>query len=93
MRCSHARGAFCGKEGIANFRLPIVSACANCDHYSGPPRGLGDRVHRVLEATGVQHVVKTVVGNCGGCAARRQALNEKFPSSANAGIDETPKKQ
>jgi hypothetical protein len=52
---------------------------------------LGDTVHTVIEATGVGTVVRTVLGNCGGCAQRRQALNEKFPTSANAGIDETPK--
>jgi len=92
MKCTHARGAFCGKEGIANFGLPIVTACDRCEHYNGPSRGLGDTVHRVLQATGVEHVVKTVVGKCGGCAQRRQALNEKFPTSANAGIDGEPKK-
>jgi hypothetical protein len=44
-------------------------------------------VHKALDAVGVHRVIKA----CGGCAARRQALNEKFPNSANESIDDAPK--
>lgn len=49
--------------------------CASCDHYKGSPRGLGDTVHAALGALGVHRVVK----DCGGCAARRAALNAAVP--------------
>jgi hypothetical protein len=38
----------------------------------------------------VQAVERTTGKPCG-CAARRQALNEKFPNSANESIDGVPK--
>jgi hypothetical protein len=53
------------------------SVCAICQHYEGPPRGLGDRVHTVLGAIGVHKVVR----NCGGCAERRAALNKALPET------------
>lgn len=44
-------------------------------------KGLGDSVHKVLKVTGVNKIVKTVVGkeNCTPCQKRRDLLNEKFP--------------
>lgn len=92
MTCKHLAGNKCTNAEAPTFNRHLLpTVCAGCTHYDGPPRGLGDTVHTVIEATGVGTVVRTVLGNCGGCAQRRQALNEKFPSSANAGIDETPK--
>ena len=91
MKCSHANGAFCGKEGIPNFGLPIVTSCRRCEHYAGPSRGLGDVIHRVTEATGIAHVTRVVTGGKCNCQARREALNEKFPVSANESIDGEPK--
>jgi hypothetical protein len=88
MTCKHLAGNKCTNAEAPTFNRHLLpTVCAGCTYYDGPSRGLGDTVHTVLEATGVHRIVKS----CGGCAARRQALNEKFPSSANAGIDETPK--
>ena len=58
---------------------PSVGVCARCEAYSGPLRGLGDVVEAVTVATGVKSVVKAVVGDCGGCAKRRAALNAAAP--------------
>lgn len=49
--------------------------CAACPRYHGAPRGAGDIVHAVAKATGIARVV----GDCGGCAARRAALNRLLP--------------
>ncbi|WP_287019908.1 hypothetical protein [Herbaspirillum sp.] len=50
--------------------------------YTGPMRGLGDMVHKVLEKTGVAKVVKRAAkGKDCGCAARRKALNKAVPFS------------
>jgi hypothetical protein len=49
--------------------------CAACPRYHGAPRGAGDIVHAVAKATGISRVV----GDCGGCAARRAALNRLLP--------------
>lgn len=38
-------------------------------------RGAGDIVHAVAKATGIARAV----GDCGGCAARRAALNRLLP--------------
>jgi hypothetical protein len=92
MTCKHLDANKCTHQDAPAFgRHTPPRVCAACPLYDGPPRGLGDTVHTVIEATGVGTVVRTVLGNCGGCAQRRQALNEKYPTSANAGIDETPK--
>ena len=52
------------------------SVCAQCAHYEGPARGLGDHVHNVLGAIGVHRVYHA----CGGCAQRRAALNAAMPT-------------
>lgn len=53
---------------------------------SGPPvgsqqsaRGLGDTIHILAHATGIDRVVKAVAGNGCGCEKRRQWLNDVFP--------------
>ena len=46
----------------------------------GKMKGLGDLVHKVLEKTGVEKLVKRATkGKDCGCAARRKALNEAVP--------------
>jgi hypothetical protein len=53
--------------------------CAVCPKYAGPDRGLGDKVARLAEATGIAAVARTVervTGRPCGCAARRAALNK-----------------
>lgn len=46
------------------------------------PKGLGDTIERITEATGVKAIVEKVseIANvpCG-CGGRRDALNEMFP--------------
>lgn len=42
-------------------------------------KGLGDTIAKVTEATGIDKVVKAVVGDDCGCEKRRQELNERFP--------------
>lgn len=52
--------------------------CATCDHHIGRPRGLGDVVHGIAEATGIGPATRMLVGDCG-CAKRRAALNAAVP--------------
>jgi hypothetical protein len=93
MTCKHLEANKCTHQNALAFkRHTPPRVCAACPLYDGPPRGLGDRVHTVIEATGVGTVVRTVLGNCGGCAHRRQALNEKYPNSVNESIHAEPKK-
>ena len=54
---------------------PSPGTCRRCDRYEGPPRGLGDVVHTVAEATGVAAVVRLTVGECEGCRRRRREWN------------------
>ena len=60
--------------------IPTESDCSGCREYAGPPRGLGDKVHKVATKFRIPSVVKAVVGSDCGCQERRQALNERFPS-------------
>jgi hypothetical protein len=46
-----------------------------CDRYAGPPRGVGD----VIDAATTALRIKELLGDCGGCAARRAALNRLLP--------------
>lgn len=61
--------------------------CSTCSKYRGRPRGLGDVVHSITTVTGIAKAVDTVTGGCGGCAARRAALNAAVPFS------DTPKEE
>ena len=71
--CTNWDGERCTLELFGGRPSPGV--CAACDEYDGPARGLGDRVERVLKATGVHQVAKAVRPDCG-CSARRTRLNE-----------------
>lgn len=42
-------------------------------------RGFGDVVAEALKLTGVESVVKAVVGDDCGCASRQAKLNDMFP--------------
>jgi hypothetical protein len=76
MNCKHFRFPVCVHPTAETSGTGVHPAtCARCPHYDGPSRGLGDTVHRALDAVGVHRVVKA----CGGCAARRQALNDAVP--------------
>lgn len=72
--CRHWTGSECAK-GLHGGR-PSPGVCQRCDEYDGPPRGLGDRVERLMKATGVHQVVQAVTrGKDCGCSDRRTALN------------------
>ena len=66
-------------------RRPVDdAACAACDRYAGPDRGLGDKVARLTRATGIAaatRVVSRVTGKPCGCSQRRAKLNAAFPTS------------
>jgi hypothetical protein len=76
MNCKHFRFPVCVHPTAETSGTGVHPAtCARCPHYDGPSRGLGDTVHKALDAVGVHRVIKA----CGGCAARRQALNDAVP--------------
>lgn len=72
---------------------------AFCNYVqTGTPRGLGDRVEKVLKKTGVAGAVKGIakafgVSDCG-CSGRRNRMNDAFPSqssqSSSAAAHENP---
>jgi hypothetical protein len=43
------------------------------------PKGLGDTVEQITEATGIKKAVKWIFGEDCGCEDRKNWLNEKFP--------------
>ena len=43
------------------------------------PKGLGDTIEQITEATGIKAVVKAIAGDDCGCDDRRDALNKLFP--------------
>lgn len=42
-------------------------------------KGLGDKVEKFTEATGIKAAVEAIMDDCG-CAARKEKLNELFPT-------------
>lgn len=45
------------------------------------PKGLGDTIEQITEATGIKKVVKAIAGEDCGCDARKEKLNKLFPYS------------
>lgn len=45
------------------------------------PKGLGDTIEQITEATGIKKVVKAIAGDDCGCDQRRDKLNKIFPYS------------
>lgn len=45
------------------------------------PKGLGDTIEKITEATGIKKVVKAIAGEDCGCDARKEKLNKLFPYS------------
>ena len=69
------------KRGLFGPDLKL-SDCLSCKFYDGPPRGLGDKVTRVISKSGIEGVMKSFMPkdkDCG-CGKRRKFLNDKFPS-------------
>ena len=54
---------------------PSAGVCRQCDHYEGPPRGLGDVIHTALGLPVVREIVKAVKPEGCKCAERRKRLN------------------
>ena len=73
------------EDGVCKLGLyggsPTEQECAECDHYSGEDRGLGDKVHSVMRSTGVASIVKKVKPRGCGCGKRRAALNRMYPTT------------
>lgn len=45
------------------------------------PKGLGDTIEQITEATGIKKVVKAIAGEDCGCDQRKEKLNKLFPYS------------
>ena len=45
------------------------------------PKGLGDTIEQITEATGIKKVVKAIAGEDCGCDERKEKLNKLFPYS------------
>lgn len=78
-RCSHNHDGKCMVPFIGGEATE--EKCGECFHYTGPVRGLGDRVAAVTKATGVHAAMQRIAGGCGGCARRMAALNKAFPAA------------
>lgn len=87
-QCKHwsdcgVRGGGCCSQNLYGGK-PSGGVCQRCESYSGPARGLGDRINTFTELTGIKSMVKAVTDALGlpcGCADRRDALNGKFPNA------------
>ena len=85
MKCHHLHLAVCQDATCKNHgNLVNPNICRVCENYSGPARGLGDRVKFVTDATGISAIAKAISGGDCGCRKRQIALNEKFPTNPNA---------
>lgn len=73
------------KRGLYGSNLTLKD-CLSCKYYSGPPRGLGDKLTHVFKKVGIEKLVDVLTPHkeespegCG-CGKRRRYLNEKFPT-------------
>jgi hypothetical protein len=55
------------------------------------PKGLGDVVENITEATGIKKVVEAVAGDDCGCKERKLKLNQLFPLLSNLGMSDEQK--
>ena len=93
MSCRHHDGRGCSL-GLYGGR-PSPGVCAQCEHYDGPARGLGDRVAAVTRATGIAaatRVLSRITGKPCGCSQRRARLNAAFPTSCPQAESPKPSK-
>ena len=70
MICDHLVDGRCGQLLFGG--TPSARQCESCNRYSGPDRGLGDKVHRAIVTIAGKRVEK--MSGCG-CGRRRAALN------------------
>jgi hypothetical protein len=77
-RCRHFHPApFCFANAARQDQLP--QACASCDRYDGPRRGVGDIVYSVLASLKIGRLFTSVSGGNCGCGRRRAILNRILP--------------
>ena len=69
------------KTGNHNQKLDIPDEIIN---ELIKPRGLGDTIEKITEATGIKKVVKAIFGDDCGCDERRDRLNEKYTKARPA---------
>lgn len=93
--CRHYIAGKCDL-GLFNGK-PESADCASCDRYTGPSRGLGDKIAKAAKLTGaatIVNLVSTITEKDCGCGKRRAKLNEAFPTRNDNGsdvhIDERP---
>ena len=67
--CKHRANSSC-TLGLYGGK-PTGVECRSCDQYQGRPRGLGDVIHTVIKATGLDRLAPE---GCG-CSKRRNWLN------------------
>jgi hypothetical protein len=77
----------------ARGHKPSAGFCAQCRHYTRW-RGLGDLIHwcvGFIPGRKVQQMQLPVAqGGCGGCAARRAALNQAVPFEKSQDSTQAP---
>lgn len=75
--------SLCKSESVVHIGAVNADICNACEFRNEPASvGLGDTVHKILRATGVDNLVHWVVGDCG-CDKRRARLNELVPYASN----------
>lgn len=69
----------CGTDRLVHAGVVPGHFCRNRCHVANKPRrqsqGLGDTVHKVTHALGIDKLMP----GCGGCGKRMQKLNEAVP--------------
>ena len=75
--------AQCGRAWPS--RWGCYGKCNDPTMQPAPPRGLGDLVAAVAQpiARAIDALAGTKIQGCGGCAARREALNRAVPDISN----------
>ena len=60
-------------------KLKVKKSVVNDILGGANDKGLGDKIEKFTEATGIKAVVEAVTDDCG-CAARKESLNKLFPN-------------
>ncbi len=60
-------------------KLKVKKSVVNDILGGANDKGLGDKIEKITEATGIKAVVEAITDDCG-CAARKESLNKLFPN-------------
>ncbi len=60
-------------------KLKVKKSVVNDILGGANDKGLGDKIEKFTEATGIKAVVEAITDDCG-CAARKESLNKLFPN-------------